>query len=130
MKFIDVENKFRELLLPVFGLDSIDEVQPEDSLINDLGAESLDFVEILWVVEANFGVVLKTNEIVSGGSNGKDDGLFEEDRLTAQGASLLQQQFPHGADKIREGLSKADIFSLITIRDLAMLIQAKLTEVG
>ena len=41
------EEKLREILLPVLGLDEIEEVQPEHSLVKDLEADSIDFVEII-----------------------------------------------------------------------------------
>lgn len=130
MELMDVEIKLREILLLVFGFDHIDEIEPDHSLFDDLGAESLDFVEIMWMIEQNFGVVLKASELVIRDSTEPGDDLFKEDKLTAEGAVLLQRQFPHSTDKITPGLSKVAVFRLMTVRDLAVLIQAKLSKVG
>jgi len=64
---MNIETKLRELLIPVFGLNTVDEIQPQHSLVSDLGATSIDFVEISYIVESNFGVVIKTNELMIGG---------------------------------------------------------------
>lgn len=124
----EIESKLRELLLEVLGFDEIEEIPPESSLVEDLDAESLDFVETLWVIEENFGVVLKTNEIISGQVEGADVDLFLDDRLTDAGVAALEKQFPHRAGLIKPGLKKVAIFRMVTVRDLSMLIAAKLTE--
>ncbi len=128
MELQEIENKLRELLLPVFGLDRVDEVQPEYSLVQDLGAESLDFVDIMYVIERNFGVVLKTKEIISGGTDVTEGNPFEDGKLTEKGATLIQQKFPDHVGDIRAGLTKIEMYSLITVRDMAAIIQSKMSD--
>jgi acyl carrier protein len=123
-----IEQKLRELMLPVFGVEAVADVPPEASLVRDLGAESLDFVDIMYVIERNFGVVLKTKEIISGGATGAEEHVFADGKLTAEGATLLQQRFPEHADDIQPGLTKVEIYSLITVRDLAVMIHAKMEK--
>ena len=60
---MNVEDKLRELLMPILGIPSVDNILPEHALVNDLGAESIDFVEILYVIETNFGVKIRIQEI-------------------------------------------------------------------
>ena len=129
MELLKIENEFRELLLQVFGLDSIDEIKPEQSLVEDLGAESLDFVEIIWMVEDVFGVILKTDDIVRGDSE-LEEAMFEQGRLTSFGATRLQGFYPDRAERIRVGMPKVAIFRLITVHDMAILIRDKLGEVS
>jgi len=88
-----IENKLRELLLPVFGLDSVEQIKSQDSLINDLGADSLDFVEIIYILEHHFGVVVKADEIMIKGANINTDDLFIDGRLSEKGAKILQKNF-------------------------------------
>lgn len=130
MELTVIESKLREMLLPILGLDSIDEVQPQHSLVHDLGAESLDFVEIMYVIERDFGIVLKTKEIIFGGSSITENQVFTDGKLTDTGVMLITQQFPENAEKITVGLTKIDIFSLITVRDLAKIVFMKMTKVG
>lgn len=130
MEVAIIEYKLREMLLPILGFNSVEEVQPQHSLVRDLGAESLDFVEIMYVIERDFGVVLKTKEIIFGGSSITENQVFADGKLTADGVMLITQQFPENAAKITVGLTKVDIFSLITVRDLAKIISLKMTAVG
>ena len=118
----EISEKLRELLLPVFGLDSIEEIKPEHSLVNDLDADSLDFIEIIHVVEVNFGVVLTQEEIMIGGKNMQKGGLFEDGELTAGGEALLKKNFPERADQLKIGMTKVEMFSLLTVRDLGNII--------
>ena len=125
---MNIEKKLREILIPVFALNSIEEIQPEHSLVNDLGADSLDFVEIIDLIESNFGVVLKVNEIISGTIKINPDDLFADGILTEEGASLIQKSLPETTGRFRAGLTKKDIFSLLTVRNLVNLIKIKKTD--
>lgn len=124
----DIELQLREHLLDVLGYEEVDEISPSDSLVDDLGAESLDFVEALWIIEEKFGVILKANELVSGQSDGSAQELFLEDKLTLEGVTALEKQYPHRAGNITPGLTKAELMRMITVHDLAVLIAAKLDE--
>ncbi len=120
---MNIEEKLRELLIPVFGLNTIDEIQPEHSLVLDLGAESLDFVEIAYIVESHFGVALKTNEIMIGGANISPNSLFVDGRLNADGAATLNLNLEQ--PKFHEGQTRRDLFESITVSDLANLIKLR-----
>ncbi|MFA6234315.1 MAG: phosphopantetheine-binding protein [Bacteroidota bacterium] len=125
---MSVIDKFRELLLPVLGFESIDELPPDAALVKDLGADSLDFVEIMYIIESNFGVVLKTSQIIAGGENIRQEDIFEDNRLTAMGLQRIEQSFPGSAGRFTVGMNRVDVFSTITIRDIAGIIDTKLLE--
>jgi len=124
MKTVDV---LREILLPVLGLDSIDEVHEQHSLVLDLCADSIDFVEIIYEIEQKFGVVLKTNELIAAGVNSED--LLVDGRLSKEGAQLISGQLPDADRRYRENMTKIELFSAITVSDLARIIEMK-QEVG
>ncbi len=126
MNVQEIEYKLRELLLPVFGLDGIEEILPEHSLVRDLGAESLDFVEIMYVIERNFDVVLKTKEIILGGSTLTEENIFEDGTLTQEGAVFISQKFPAHAETIQAGVTKVELYSMITVHDMAAIIHSKM----
>jgi acyl carrier protein len=123
---MDVETKVRTMLLPVFGIESVDEILPSHSLVRDLGAESLDFVEIVFLVEKEFGVKLETKEIVSGGALDSAGNLFNESRLTDEGESIIRMRFPENPERFTAGMSKMDIFQTITVGDLVCIIKSKI----
>ena len=123
---MNIEEKLRELLIPVFGLTTADEVQPQHSLVKDLGATSIDFVEISYIVESNFGVTIKTNELMIGGTAVNPDDIFLDGILTAQGAEMLNKSMNNG--KFQEGQTRRELYESITVADLAHIIEVKKTQ--
>jgi acyl carrier protein len=118
---VDIELRLREALLPVFGLESIEEIPPEASLVRDIGADSLDFVEITYIIENDFGVTLKTGELLAIGVGATAEDHFSDGRLTAEGAAALNARFP-GENRFAAGMTKIALFESISTRDLARLI--------
>ncbi|MGE5480939.1 MAG: phosphopantetheine-binding protein [Chloroflexota bacterium] len=125
---MDIELKFRESLLPVFGLESIDDVLPERSLVNDIGADSLDFVEIIYVIEQNFGVALKTGQILTGGEYVSPEQMFPDGVLSQEGYSIICNRFPAKASVISPGASRIDVLRTITVGDIVRVIEQRLKE--
>lgn len=120
-----VEERLRESLLPVFGFTSIDQIPEDASLVKDLGADSLDFVEVVYLIERDFSVVLKTNELFFSGASVPADTLFIEGKLSEEGAALLKRQLPGNDGRFRAGITKVDLFQSITVRDLASIIRQR-----
>jgi acyl carrier protein len=50
-----VEDKIREIIVDQLGV-AAEEVVPEASFIDDLGADSLDIVELVMAIEEEFGL--------------------------------------------------------------------------
>ncbi|MZQ75987.1 MAG: acyl carrier protein [Peptoclostridium sp.] len=51
-----VFEKIKEIVAEQLGIDELDTIKKESSLINDLEADSLDAVEIIMAIEDEFGV--------------------------------------------------------------------------
>ena len=52
---MSVEQKVKEIIVEQLGVDA-DEVTPEASFTDDLGADSLDIVELVMAFEEEFGI--------------------------------------------------------------------------
>jgi acyl carrier protein len=124
LEIMDVEYKLRELLVPVLGKNSIDEIKPEDALVRDLGAESIDFVEILYLIETTFQVKIKIREITM--TDYGADGLPEDGRVTPELAVKLNKDFDD--DRYKEGQSVADIMQIFSVHNLATVVERKMKE--
>jgi acyl carrier protein len=48
-------NKIREIVAEQLGVD-VEEITPEASFVDDLGADSLDTVELVMALEEEFGI--------------------------------------------------------------------------
>ncbi|MGD9140594.1 MAG: acyl carrier protein [bacterium] len=57
----DVNQKVKEIIMERLGV-SEEKVTPEASFINDLGADSLDTVELMMELEEAFGVSIEDEE--------------------------------------------------------------------
>jgi len=53
-KIMSTEEKIKNIIIEQLGV-SADEVVPEASFVDDLGADSLDLVELVMVLEEEFG---------------------------------------------------------------------------
>jgi acyl carrier protein len=124
----DIETRLRELLLPVFGLEHIDEIPATASLIKDIGADSLDFVEITYLVEQDFGVVLKSGELLLTGSDKDTEAYFAYGKLSEENAVRLNSEVPGAAGRFTADMTRADLFATISARDLADLIARRLNQ--
>lgn len=55
--------KVQRIISEQFGLE-VDDVQPDSNLMDDLGADSLDFVELIMAVEQEFDIEI-SEEVAS-----------------------------------------------------------------
>jgi acyl carrier protein len=58
---VALEDKVKEIIVDQLGVDA-DEVTPEASFIDDLGADSLDTVELVMALEEEFGMEIPDEE--------------------------------------------------------------------
>jgi acyl carrier protein len=58
---MSVEDRVKAIIVEQLGVDA-DEVNPEASFVDDLGADSLDTVELIMAFEEEFGVEISDDE--------------------------------------------------------------------
>ena len=57
----DIEQKVKDIIIEQLGVDAA-EVKPEASFVNDLGADSLDTVELVMALEESFDMEIPDEE--------------------------------------------------------------------
>jgi acyl carrier protein len=98
-----------------------DTIKPESSLVEDLGAESLDFLDINYRLEQAFGIrmarhfVIEHVEEMFGEGSAIDDG----GRLTERGAELLKIRLDSDRGTVEPGLDLERVTAMITVRSMA-----------
>ncbi len=60
----EIEAKVKDFLIEDLEIDE-EKIQPEARLKEDIGIDSLDFVDIVVIVEKKFGFKIKTEEMAS-----------------------------------------------------------------
>ncbi len=90
----EIYEKVRSTLVDALGVDEED-VTPAASLRNDLGAESIDLLDIVFRLERNFGIKIPRGELFP--ENVSDPELAENGKLTSKG--LVEAQAAHAASR-------------------------------
>lgn len=57
-----VLNKLKEIIVNQFGID-MDELSEDTDIVADLGADSLDVVEMMMALEEEFGITIEDEKI-------------------------------------------------------------------
>jgi acyl carrier protein len=87
----EIFEKVRTTLVDALGVDEED-VTAGSSLRNDLGAESIDLLDIVFRLERNFGIKIPRGELFP--ENVSDPDLTENGKLTSRGLAELKQRMP------------------------------------
>ncbi|MBR4775623.1 MAG: hypothetical protein IK008_05960 [Bacteroidales bacterium] len=122
MQIQEIEKKLSEELVPILGLDSVEDVKPDSALVRDLGAESIDYVEILYMIETVFGVKIKIEELMM--ASVVDGETPDDGRLTAKMAEKLNRDYD--SHQFAAGQTTKDVFNVFTVHNLAVIIHKKL----
>jgi acyl carrier protein len=112
----EIFEKVKETLVEALGVDE-DEIKPEASLMGDLGAESIDFLDIIFRLEKGFGIKIPRGEMFPDNLNNPE--LVANGKITPAGMKMLKERMPHVDFTQFEkdpDLSKiADLFKVQTI---------------
>ncbi|MEM9416593.1 MAG: acyl carrier protein [Planctomycetota bacterium] len=89
----EIFEKIQEVLEEALGVDD-DEVTPEARLGEDLGAESIDYLDISFRLEKAFGIKIGETEMFDQ-SVLSNDGIVEDGKVTEAGLAALREKMPH-----------------------------------
>ena len=118
----EVFTKVKEVLTAALAVDD-DEVTPEAKLSEDLGAESIDYLDITFQLEKAFGIKIPKGELLP-------DNLFsnpefvQNGRMTPKGVAELKSRMPFAdlaAFEADPDINKfRDIFTVDTLVNYVM----------
>lgn len=123
----DVDSAVKEAVVEALALDD-DEVTPDSTLMDDLGAESIDLLDILFRIEKSTGVKIEASDLgdyIQGGIS--DDEFSDENEvMTAKGAEQLHKVMPQTDPGQLEGSLKADeVITLFTVANLTEMVKQR-----
>ncbi|ARN56746.1 acyl carrier protein [Sedimentisphaera salicampi] len=90
----EIFEKVQEVLADALGLDD-DEVTPEATLMGDLGAESIDFLDITFNLEKAFDIKIPREELFPADSIMENGEYVQDGKLTEAGLAELKDKMPH-----------------------------------
>ncbi len=90
----EIFQKVQEVLIDALGADD-DEVTPEATLMGDLGAESIDFLDIVFRLEKAFDVKVPREELFPAEGLLNNPDLVSNGKLTEKGLAELRENVPH-----------------------------------
>jgi acyl carrier protein len=104
-----------------------DEVTPDATLMDDLGAESIDLLDILFRIERSTGVKVQASDIGEYIQGGIPDDEFgnEEGILTDKGFDQLKSAMPQIDDGQRGQMRAEEVINHFTVQNLADLVQQR-----
>lgn len=121
----EVFEKVREALVDALGVDD-DEVTPDATLVGDLGAESIDFLDIVFRLEKAFGIEIPRAELFP------EDILtnaeyVEDGRVTNTGVAELKKRMPFAdLTKFEANPLVQEFGNLLTVNDMCRYVSSKL----
>ncbi len=90
----DVFKEVQEVLVDALGVDD-DEVTLDATLMGDLGAESIDFLDIVFRLEKAFGIKIPREELFPAESMMNNPEFVKNGKLTEEGLQELREKVPH-----------------------------------
>jgi acyl carrier protein len=122
----EVFEKVKDTLVEALGLDD-DEVTPEATLTGDLGAESIDFLDIVFRLEKEFDIKIPRGELFPDNILNNPD-FVQDGKLTDTGLKELIDRMPH-AD-FTDFEQDPDINNMAELFKVQTIVNYVVTKVG
>lgn len=118
--------KVQDVLSDALGVDD-DEVVPDATLQGDLGAESIDYLDIVFQLEKTFSIKIPKGELFPDDIMNNPE-YIEDNKMTAAGLEQLQKAMPH-ADftSFRDDPSVSKMPDLFTVNTIVNYVENKLS---
>jgi acyl carrier protein len=123
----EVFAKVKDVLTDALGVDD-DEVAPEATLQGDLGAESIDFLDIVFRLEKAFSIKIPKGELFPDEILNNPE-YVSGDKMTQAGVARLKQVMPHAdfsqfeRDPLVEKMP-----DLFTVKTIVNYVESKLKQ--
>ena len=123
----DVFEGVKEQLIEALAVDD-DQVTPEATLMGDLGAESIDLLDIVYRLEKHFDIKIDRGELVPDDIVNDTQGKYVIDgKLTALGLEEIKQRIPFAdISSLEKNPVIQNLATVLTVKDMCHLVEQKL----
>jgi acyl carrier protein len=120
----EVFAKIQAALVDALGVDE-EEVTPEATLVGDLGAESIDFLDIAFRLEKAFSIKIPQGELFPEDIL-TDPQYVQDGKVTEAGLAELRKRMPFAnLENFAKNPVVQDLVNLMTVADLCRFVEGK-----
>ena len=118
-------DKVRGCLAKALGLE-VDEIQADSSLTKDLGAESIDFLDIIFRIEQAFGIKIPRGDLFPESFLSTSQ-YVQNGTVTAEGLTFLKKQFPFtDYSEFEKNPKVSDLTDTFSVKSLVGYLKSRL----
>jgi acyl carrier protein len=119
----DVHKAVQEAVVGALGVTE-DEANPDATLMDDLGAESIDLLDILFRIERSTGVKIAASDLGEYIQGGIPDDRFSDENeiITAEGMVHLKTVMPQLDEGLAGSLEADHVMSHFTVQNLGDMV--------
>jgi acyl carrier protein len=124
----EIYEKVSSTLVEALNVDE-EEVKPTSTLQGDLGAESIDFLDIVFRLEREFGIKIPRGELFPESIFQGDPDLVQNGKVTAKGIEELETKMPYAdLSDFKKDPELTKIGDLFTVDLIAKYIAGKVNS--
>jgi acyl carrier protein len=129
MNAAGVYPKVRDIIADVLVIDA-DDVQLNSRLIADLGAESIDFLDLVFQLEKEFKIKIPRGQLEKNARGALSEEAFEQGgTLTPEGITALKSYLSEvPAEQFKSQMKVNEIPLLFTVETFCKLVAAAISE--
>jgi acyl carrier protein len=121
-----VMEQVKTVMVDALGVDD-DEVTQEATLMGDLGAESIDFLDIMFRLEKQFGIKIPREELFPAESLMNNPEFVANGKMTAKGLAELKAKMPHtDTSEFAKNPEVSKLADLFTVGMIVNFVENKL----
>src|SRR5512146_455456 len=125
----EIFDKIKNALVEALGVDE-DEVTPEATLVGDLGAESIDFLDIVFRLEKAFNIKVPRGELFPEDILTNTE-YVQDGKVTAEGLKQLRERMPFAdLDAFSANPNVKDCGNMLTVHDMRRYVEGKVGVAG
>src|SRR5438105_957539 len=118
--------KVKDTLVEALNVDE-DQITPAATLQGDLGAESIDFLDIVFRLEREFGIKIPRGELFPESIFQGDPEFVQDGRVTPKGLAELRAKMPFAdLGEFAKNPEVRHLSDLFTVQLIARYIEGKL----
>lgn len=122
----EIFEKVKQTLVDALSVEE-DEVTPEATLTGDLGAESIDFLDIVFRLEKQFEIKIPQDELFSREVLSNPEYVVDR-KLNAAGIAALEKAMPHvNLTEFKKDPDIDKLSDVFTVDTIVKFVQSKLT---